>query len=232
MIARCIEPELLDELPPDDPHAVRSRQDLVRVNAWMGHSRIMAQALRPAGHSPIARRILDLGAGDGRFLLRVARRLPPDWRGTTAVLLDRQRIVSQETCEGFARRGWHPEFVKADVVDWLRQPAARGCDTVLANLFLHHFPDAQLARLVAEVAEHARLFIALEPRRAIWSFLCGGLLCLIGCNRVTRHDAQVSVRAGFAGLELSRLWPADGGWSLEERPAGWFSHLFVARRTG
>ena len=176
MTARCIEPELLDELPPDDPHAVRSRQDLVRVNAWMGHSRIMAQVLCPAGHSPIARRVLDLGAGDGRFLLRVARRLPPDWRGTTAVLLDRQHIVTRETCQGFARRGWHLELVKADVVDWLRQPAARGCDTVLANLFLHHFPDTQLARLVAEVAEHTRLFIALEPHAGP----CGRS-CAAGC---------------------------------------------------
>jgi hypothetical protein len=38
------------------------------------------------------------------------------------------------------------------------------------------------------------------------------------------------VRAGFAGHDLSRLWPASQNWTLHERPAGWFSHLFIAQR--
>jgi len=53
---------------------------------------------------------------------------------------------------------------------------------------------------------------------------------LIGCNRVTRHDAPASVRAGFTGRELSQLWPEPESWLLEERAAGPFSHLFVAQR--
>ena len=73
-------------------------------------------------------------------------------------------------------------------------------------------------------------FIALEPRRSSWSFALSRQLWAIGCNRVTRHDAPVSVRAGFSGNELSRLWPQNGKWRLQERPAGWFSHLFLARR--
>src|SRR5436190_16442240 len=57
MMQRHVEPELLDELPANDPRALRSRKDLERVNAWMGHSRIMARQLRWAtreterGHS-------------------------------------------------------------------------------------------------------------------------------------------------------------------------------------
>ena len=109
MLARRVKPEMLDELPPDDPGAARSRQDLLRINAWMGNSRIMAQALRPIEHSPQARRMADLGAGDGKFLLRVAGRLSPHWQGTSAVLLDRQSIVAQETHHGFAAQGWRVE---------------------------------------------------------------------------------------------------------------------------
>jgi hypothetical protein len=230
VIARCVKPELLDELPPDDPCAVRSRQDLVRINAWMGHSRIMAQALRPACHNPPARRMIELGAGDGRFLLRVARRLSPAWRGTTAVLLDRLSIVSRETHQGFAAAGWRLELVQTDVFDWLKQPTVGCCDAVVANLFLHHFAEAHLASLLSEVARRARLFIAIEPRRSARSFAGSRLLWMIGCNHVTRHDALASVRAGFAGRELSHLWPGDGSWSLQERAAGWFSHLFIAQR--
>ena len=118
---RRVEPELLDDLPPDDPRAVRSRKDLLRVNAWMGNCGIMARALRATCQGPAARRLVELGAGDGRFLWRVARRLQPGWRGTSAVLLDRWNIVSPETCQALAALDWGAEPVEADVLDWLRQ---------------------------------------------------------------------------------------------------------------
>jgi hypothetical protein len=53
---------------------------------------------------------------------------------------------------------------------------------------------------------------------------------LIGCNDVTRHDAAISVRAGFRDGELSACWPIAAGWTLTEKRAPPFSHLFVARR--
>ena len=227
---RCIKPELLDELPRDDPRAVRSRKDLLRVNAWMGNCGIMARALRSTCRGSMPRRLVDLGAGDGKLLLRVARRLRSDWQGTSVVLLARRNIVSLETRQAFAALDWGASPVEADVLDWLRQPAAPACDAIIANLFLHHFTEAQLAELLRAAASLARAFIAVEPRRSARSLFFSRLLRLIGCNRVTRHDAPISVRAGFTGQELSQLWPTGQGWSLQERPAGWFGHLFVAQR--
>ena len=65
---------------------------------------------------------------------------------------------------------------------------------------------------------------------AAWPLACSRLLWAVGCNAITQHDAAASVRAGFAGHELSALWPGDDGWILTEKPAGLFSHVFVARR--
>ena len=227
---RCVEPELLDELPPADPRAVRSRDDLQRVNAWMGNCGIMARALRSTCQGPTARRMVEVGAGDGRFLLRVARRLFPGWQGTSAVLLDRLSIILPDTRQGFETLGWRTESFEADALDWLALPTAPACDAMLANLFLHHFHESQLAGLLQAAARSTRVFIALEPRRSAPGLFFSRWLRFIGCNEVTRHDAVVSVRAGFAGRELSRLWPADAGWTLEEQPVGWLSHLLVARR--
>jgi hypothetical protein len=228
---RCVQPELLDELAPADPRAVRSRQDLQRVNGWMGHCGIMARALRSACNGTTARRVVELGAGDGSFLLRVARQLPAGWQGTSAMLLDRQSLVAPATCRGFAALGWRADVLQAEALAWLEQPTAPACDAMLVNLFLHHFPEAQLAGLLCGAARHARVFIAVEPRRTRRSLLFSRLLWLIGCNQVTRHDAPVSVRAGFTGRELSRLWPAGPSWTLRERAVGWCSHLFVAQRS-
>jgi hypothetical protein len=57
------------------------------------------------------------------------------------------------------------------------------------------------------------------------------LLPALGVSADTRYDALVSVRAGFRGNELSRMWPTSGTrWTVQEYPAGLFSHLFVAAR--
>ena len=240
-----VQRELLDSLPFDDARAVRSRRDLRRVNGWMRHHAIMAGALKNSLDGLAPKQITELGAGDGTFLLRVAQRLGPfgvppssgpgrlkpelQAEIVNATLLDLQKIVSAETLAGFRNLGWRAETVVADVFDWPQTSGTAG--VVIANLFLHHFEDAQLAELLSLISKRARLFIAIEPRRAPWPLFCSRLLWAMGCNDVTRHDAVASVRAGFSGRELSALWPDKQNWRLTEQRAGAFSHLFIARRT-
>jgi hypothetical protein len=243
---RRVEPEWLDELSPDDPRAERSRRDLRRLNSCMGHHRLMARALREAFREKPPGTLVELGAGDGTFLLEVAQQLAEDWKGVRVILVDRQNAVSFETRKAFEDLGWSVEAKQADVFDWLRQRAARldatsdnkngapPFDAIIANLFLHHFSESQLGGLLNGAAQHTRSFVTIEPRRARSCMLFSNLVWFIGCGPVTRHDAPVSVRAGFAGDELSRLWPVASAnpwtWDLQENPAGWSSHLFIARK--
>jgi len=229
---RRIEPELLDQLPPTDRRAMQSRRDLQRLNAWMGHARIMSQALRSCWNTTTPERLVELGAGDATFLSLVAQDLALDWKRVGVVTVDIRDIVSPETRQDFLKLGWSLETIKDDVFDWMRQPSGEQWDLMIANLFLHHFTEEQLANLFSQAAQRTRVFVAIEPRRWAWSLLFTRLLWLIGCNQVTRHDAYLSVRAGFAGCELSQIWPANGGWSLQERPANFSSHLFIATRAG
>jgi hypothetical protein len=202
---RVVSPEWLDSLPANDPRAIASRADLRRINRIMGHVRWLDRELQPAIRQ-IAHdrnqsvRVIELGGGDGTLLLQLLRRWTAAGLRGTAVLLDMQPAVSTSTHEEFIRLGWSLEIVTADVLEGLNRFNSPS-DIMLANLFLHHFP-------------------ALAAR----------LLGLIGCNDVTRHDAVVSVRAGFNGTELSTLWPADSRWLLRERPMGLFSHGFIATK--
>jgi hypothetical protein len=229
-MTRRLQPEWLDQLPPDDPRALRARRDLQRLNVWMGNVGAMARALRRAFEGRPPRRLVDLGAGDGTFLLRVARRLAADWQGLEVESLDRQQLLQADTRGTMARLGWQVRTTRADVFDWLRRAAGAPSDAMLGNLFLHHFSHARLTDLLSAASRSARVFAALEPRRAPLPLACSRMLWLIRCGGVTRHDAPVSVRAGFAAHELSALWPAGPGWSLLERRTGLFGHLFVARR--
>jgi hypothetical protein len=226
--SRTIESEWLDTLPADDPRAMHSRRDLGRVNAIMLQARIMARLLEARCSNQQPSRVVELGGGDGTFMRRVARKL--GWRDVDLVLVDRQDILSDETRTAFAHAGWRVQVRRGDVFEFLDGEHA-AADLVVANLFLHHFSDASLARLLRAAAALAPLFIACEPRRSLLALTGSRLLFAIGCNDVSRHDAVASVRAGFTGGELSRQWPKGEGWRLHEASALPFSHSFVAART-
>jgi len=227
-VKRIVQPELLDTLPSNDPRAVHSRRDLHRLNCWMRNHAVMADALQKALTRHTPGQITELGAGDGHFLLRVAQKISPGWPDVNAILLDRQNNVTPATLAAFAKLSWHAETIVADVFDWSQTSAAGG--VVIANLFLHHFEGVRLVELLQLISQRAKLFIAIEPRRASWPLFCSRLLWAIRCNEVTRQDAVASVRAGFSGYELSAFWPDKQNWRLTEDRTGAFSHLFVARR--
>lgn len=226
--ARCVQPETLDHLGEDDPRAVRSRADLRRIHRIMGTRSIMLRALQ---NSIAPRRIIELGAGDGTLMLALAKRLADHWPQVHLTLLDRQSLIAPETIGAFHALGWQLDIVNADVLDWIRQPLSGRYDLVTAALFVHHFDDAQLALLLPCIAERTDAFFVCEPRRGRLPLAGSHLIGLIGANAVTREDAVLSVRAGFAGHELSALWPQKAsGWHLREYAAGLFSHCFFALR--
>lgn len=225
MSPRVLESEWLDELPAGDLRAIRSRADLRRVNTVMGNARMIAAALKRFLPEAGSLHIADLGAGDGALALAVARKLRRP--GARLTLVDRAPVVHGITLERFHALGWRAAIAAADVFAFLSRASER-FDAVFVNLFLHHFDDARLAPLLALIASRTRLLVACEPRRSALALVGSRLLWALGCNDVTRHDALVSVRAGFANQELTSLWPSSTGWSLVERAAGPFSHLFVA----
>ncbi|HTT07380.1 MAG TPA: methyltransferase [Gammaproteobacteria bacterium] len=224
------EEELLDVLPASDPRAQRSRRDLRRVNVLMGQRFILRQNLQALFSASAPRRIIEIGAGDGTLMLSLARSLAGRWPGVTVTLVDRHPIVSPATLTAFSQLGWRTECVTADAIPWFQQ--GHPADLAVANLVLHHFDEPPLRKLFAAIARTTEVFVATEPRRSSTALMGSRALALIGCNEISRHDAVVSVRAGFNGRELSALWPAGNDWQLTERRAGLFTHLFVARQGG
>ena len=224
---RALEREWLDDLPAADPRAIHSRRDLRRLNGLMAHPRLIAKALVRSGFGNRGQRLIDLGGGDGHLLLQVARRLRI--RDISGVVVDQRNLVEPATIRALGSMGWSTSTTVGDVFK-VQLPENRGGTAIMANLFLHHFQDDALRLLLARVAENSDLFVACEPRRATLPLIASRCVGVVGCNSVTRHDAVVSVRAGFRSRELSHLWPKAADWQLQEHSAGLFSHQFVARR--
>lgn len=231
MKTRALTPELLDSLPPDDPAAQASRRDLRRLHLLLGQIGLWTRwfsenfPVRPPAS------LADLGAGDGSLLGTILLRVyPKGGHGTRIFFVDRQPAVPESTLTHLRRCNWLPTVISSDVAAWVDE--APPFDAAVANLFLHHLDEADLKRLFSGLARHTVLFAAAEPRRSRLAWLAAQSLGLIGCHAVTRHDARVSVEAGFTGKELSLLWPTRFGWHLAENNAGPFTHFFSAQKIG
>jgi hypothetical protein len=228
---RLVCPEALDELAPEDLRAQRSRRDLRRVHRAMGSVAILRRAVSRLPLAVQPNTIVELGAGDGTILLRLARALKPRWRGVDLTLLDRHRVVNSRTLDGYRGLGWNVNVVCEDALAWAQQPAIEPFDLCITTLFLHHFSNMELALLLSGVAARSRAFIACEPRRDGWGMLASHLVGLLGTNNVTREDAIKSVAAGFTNQEISSAWPKEiGTWHMHEFRALPFSHCFIACR--
>jgi hypothetical protein len=227
---RVVEPELLDVLPPADERARKSRLDLRLLNQCMKHPQWMSRTLLENLSSIKSPEIVELGAGDGDFLLSVAHRLQKEMPGAQATLVDRLDSFDPKIRDEFKNLGWRVRTEITEVFEWLRQSPPQAVDAIIANLFLHQFQANELAEMLRLAAHSTKLFIALEPSRSWLPRLCGHFLWVIRCGPVTRHDAGISIRAGFSGREISALWEDKDKWELMERPVGLFSHLFIARR--
>jgi SAM-dependent methyltransferase len=228
-LQRVVEPEILDQLAPDDPRALRARRDLRRVNALMFQDLIVARAL--AKYCTTRPRVfVDLGSGDGTFILKVARRLAKRWQNVELVIVDQADAVAEETRAAFTALSWKVNVEVANVFDFMERTRRPDIDVMTANMFLHHFPEPELARLLAKIARVTPLFIVGELRRTKFVREAGRNMWLLGGGDVICYDGRVSARAAFIGQELSALWPKESGWQLTERAVGPWTHLFVAQR--
>ncbi|MES2982700.1 MAG: class I SAM-dependent methyltransferase [Verrucomicrobiota bacterium] len=180
---RKLTPELLDHLPHDDPGALRSRNDLLRINRFMGNEAWIMRNLHPETSS-----ISELGAGDGALLSKIHNKYPD--------LAIHGYDLAPKPSGLLESIQWHQG-------DFLESPLAQTGGTLIANLILHHFTDAQLIALGEKFKEFDRIIINEPLRAKIPAFLAK--LATPFVHPITRHDMRVSIEAGFIRDEIPSL---------------------------
>ncbi len=213
--SREVVPELLDALAHDDPRALRSRAELLFINALMGNHSWLRRGLIKQGLDH--KQVLELGAGDGGLARRVWRKglaRPAQWSAVD---------LAPRPADWPEGASWH----QCDLFSMPRFPEA---DVIVANLFLHHFQFQQLQAIGLRIPERCRVVIACEPARHRGHLLQGRLLsALVNFSQVTRHDMAVSIRAGFVGDELQEALGLTG-WKTNVSSTVLGAYRFVAWR--
>jgi len=191
---RVLKPEILDTLPPE---ARASLADLVRLNRrWGGHS-TLRHLLATVADANKSFSLLDVGAASGD-MGRCVRHWYP-----------RAEVTSLDASASHLADS-DPPRVAADAFKLPFRP--KSFDLVFCSLFLHHFADQEVVRLLAgfgQVARRQVLVIDLE-RNPIPYYFVPWTRWIFGWDPVTVNDAQISVEAAFQARELEALAQSAG----------------------
>lgn len=210
MTERKLTPEILDELPPDNPAAKRSRKDLAFINGVMGNYRWIASRMNRPGVW------LEMGAGTGSLATQLSG-------------LDGVRVKGIDLAP---RPGIWPEpwdWQQGDLFDSLDSGVGE-VEGVVANLFLHHFTDEQLRRLGSLIPSSAGRLLFSEPARYRFH-QAQARMGFPFFNSVTRHDMMVSIEAGFRADELATVLGLDSvEWSWKTTRTFFGAYRFEANR--
>jgi SAM-dependent methyltransferase len=203
---RIYEEELLDAGEGTDEDVARSLSDLRRVNRFLGGRRVVLRAvsayLQSAGLKKVS--LLDVGTGSADMPMAVAEQLKMRGIDTFIAAVD---ISERNLRVSRGQLGVSSEInlVRADS---LRLPfAARSFDFVTASLFLHHFRDEDVVRLLADFGGIARRAVIVNDliRNLVPYYFTRIAGPVLAASFLTRNDGPVSVLRGFTVGEMNDL---------------------------
>ncbi len=204
---RVVALELMDDPAVDRADLAANFDDIERANRFFGGTRpVVAELL-----ARDVRRVLDVGCGSAdipRALVRAACRRGRDLE---VVALDSSdavlAIARARTAAGAPIR-----YVRAEGT---ALPFADGAfDIATCNLALHHFEPPEAVAMLRELRRvSAQTPLVCDLVRSVPGYVAAALFArFVATNRLTKHDAPLSLRRAYTppeALELARA----AGWT-------------------
>jgi 2-polyprenyl-3-methyl-5-hydroxy-6-metoxy-1,4-benzoquinol methylase len=179
---------------------------LEKINKWLGGNRVTLNGIKKVlnGHpkqEPIT--ILDLGCGGGDILRDVAEYGKQKGYSFKIIGVDANKSTlgyAKELSQSFP----DISFLHCDIFS--EEFKRIEYDLVLTSLFLHHFDDQQLEKMIKGILEKASIGIVVNDlHRHAMAYFLFRLLCLFTTNDMVREDGLISILKGFKRDELIRI---------------------------
>ncbi|WP_044005239.1 methyltransferase domain-containing protein [Hymenobacter swuensis] len=204
---RSTQEELMDDLTLASEELRQNLDELETINTWLGGYAPVLNALarlRPQFPPGRPLRLADVGSGGGDTLRQIAR-----WARRHGVAVELVGVDANAFMLEYARTKCrdYPEisFQQADIFspEFQRQ----SFDILTASLFCHHFPDAQLAPMLAQWHRQAGLAVIVNDlhRHPLAYHSIRWLTWLLNGSRLVRHDAPLSVARAFTRPDWQQL---------------------------
>jgi ubiquinone/menaquinone biosynthesis C-methylase UbiE len=204
---RTIARELMDG-PVDDVGELEGNlRDIAFANARLGGSAPVVRALRRVDAARLD--VLDVGSGAADIPLALVRDASRRGVELSVTCLDR----SEQMLALARRTAGDQRAVSFVCADGGALPFGDGAfDVVICTLALHHFEPAGARALLRELRRVARIVpVVCDLRRSALAFAATWLWSRTSRNRLTRHDAPLSVRRAYTPAEALAL-ARDAGW--------------------
>ena len=182
----------------------RNLRDIAFANRWFGGSAPVIRCFRPVAE------VLDVGSGGGDVAGAIIRDAQRRGVAMHVTCFDR----SSEMLDIARNALGTNEAVQYVAGEGTRLPFADGAyDVALCTLALHHFEPPDAIVLLRELRRVSRVTpLVGDLRRSRRALAMTTLwVTLFACNRLTRHDAPLSVRRAYTPAEALDL-ARDAGW--------------------
>jgi 2-polyprenyl-3-methyl-5-hydroxy-6-metoxy-1,4-benzoquinol methylase len=204
---RSSQPEIMDDLELQGKPLKELLDDLKIVNKWLGGNSITLDGIEQLLDKSVKKEsltLLDVGCGDGEVLRQCIY-----WASKRNIKLHVIGIDANAHILKEAKiRSEHLENYSFKVMDILSEKEEfPAFDIALCTLFLHHFSEKQIIRLIKRLSQQAKVGVVVNDlHRSRWAFWLFRLFSSVFLKtKIARHDGLVSVARGFKKHELEQM---------------------------
>lgn len=203
---RSTQEEIMDDLTRGGEVMDQTLREIENINRLLGGNSVTLQAIDKLIDRSMDKvwRIVDVGCGGGDMLVRIHRWAQKNGIRTELIGIDANPHVvafAREHCRAYPDIRFETMNILSPEFENLT------CDILTATLFLHHFTDKQIVKMLPQWTRQATTGIAINDLHRHWlahrsiNVLTG----LFSRSEMVKFDAGVSVLRGFRSNELKSL---------------------------
>ncbi len=203
---RSNQKEVMDDFDFRGREMTNLLHDLKIVNKWLGGNRVIIDGLRKLlkdQPKSIEVVVLDIGCGDGELLRKCSNFARQNGYKIKCIGIDYNENILEQA---IIRSQDYPslEFRKVDVLDENLIP---NCDIALFTLFLHHFSNEQINRiLISVLSKSNKGLIISDLQRSKMAFVLFKFISpFLLKTKMARRDGLISIARGFRKKELENF---------------------------
>ena len=187
-LKRSYDPEILDDFSIQDGRVDSALKELNIINSLLGGNGISYEGIKKFSTQGDTLNILDVGAGASDILLGIKRK----YKKINIFCLDK----NQRSCEYLKKHSNDIKVICGDVKDL---PFNTSFDIIHASLFLHHFNEDDLTKIIISLLKiSSKGMVINDLRRSVFAWIGIKLLTfLFSKSKEVKNDGPLSVRRGF-----------------------------------
>lgn len=207
---RIYSSEMMDDMTSSEEVIEQALDELGVINSLLGGSRVSRKGIRTlsiAHNGAKELLVLDVGAGGSQFLGGLDKGLQ-----IKCVAVDRHPAACRYINPGREKKNYEREVYPVNADAFSLPFRKKSFDIVHLSLFLHHFREDDIIRLLRQFAELSTTGIILNDlRRSLPAYL--GIKLLTGIfsrSRMVKNDGPLSVKRAFVKKELTDIMKLCG----------------------